>query len=299
MKAGTQDHVKFRTLKTLLKVPRVVASGILTELWSLAATSADSGDIGRYSNLQIAASMEWEGDPDELIDALVQSGWVDEDEEHRLVVHDWYEHAPDYIKKRINRKQNKLQKIAPNEKPSASGGQRQTTADNGGQRQKTADSVPENEQNGALTHSIQGKSIQGKSDSAQPDGSGSSPDSKIPNVEKLDELISAFEMLPSGVGHQVRDRRGKEIIKGWKRIQKDPVAREAFEDIPTLMARIRDGTFLHGQGWFRLPWLFAKGQTQEWNVLKILDGNYERNETTNKRDPARVRSSPDSHELFK
>lgn len=291
MKKGTQDHAKFNTLKAILKVPRYVVSGLLEELWSFAATSAISGDVGRYSNFQIAANMEWDGDPDELINALVESGWLDQDDESRLVVHDWFEHCPDWVKKRISRAEARLVKNKPsNRQPetSDSDGQRHPTADNGGQREKTSD-------NGALTQSSQVKSSQAKPNSAQPDGSGHSPDPKIPNVEKLDELIDAFEKLPSAIGHQIRNHRSKEIIKGWSRVQKDPEWREAFEDIPTLMTRIRDGTVMHGTKWWCFLWLFKTGELGEKNVLKILDGKYEHGKSGNHyRDVARIDSGKDA-----
>lgn len=227
-------------------------------------------------NLGLKSLCRYSGDAEMLESALVESGWIEKTEtgydvprfrKHNAQLFTSWENGSKGGRPRKKPKQNPTETQGkPTDNPTV-------TRENQSREEKSREElIKEKEKK-----------------ETQPDGSGSSPDSKIPNVEKLDELISAFEMLPSGVGHQVRDRRGKEIIKGWKRVQKDPVAREAFEDIPTLMARIRDGTFLHGQGWFRLPWLFAKGQTQEWNVLKILDGNYERNEHAGKpKSTARV-----------
>lgn len=147
---------------------------------------------------------------------------------------------------------------------------------------------------------IKEKDKKEKSD-PQPDGSGPPPDPKVPNSEKLDELISAFEALPPGIGHKIQNRRGKEILKGWRRVQRDPEWRQAFEDIPKLMARIRDGTYLHGQGWFRFVWLFATGKTGEKNVLKILEDRYdERKKGAERKNPARIHSEskPDSFKLL-
>ncbi len=119
----------------------------------------------------------------------------------------------------------------------------------------------------------------------------------LPKQEQLDSLIDSWNQLPESIAPRVEKRNSEPITKGWRKVQRTPALKEAFADIPHLMAKIRDGTFLHGQKWFRLPWLFGK-KNSEWNVLKILEGCYVGNENKN-RDPARVRSSSDSHELFK
>lgn len=127
----------------------------------------------------------------------------------------------------------------------------------------------------------------------QPDGSSPS----LPKQEQLDSLIDSWNQLPQGIAPQVSNRRSEPIVTGWRKVQRTAVLRKAFEDIPLLMTRIRDGTFLHGNGWFKFVWLFGK-KNSEWNVLKILEGNYDRGREANARDPARVRSSSDSHKLF-
>lgn len=98
MKEGTENNVKFKKLKRRLGFPEWQVIGLLESIWKLTRTSAQAGDIGRFSNEDIAASIEYKGDPDELINHLTECGWLDEDEQHRLVVHDWSEHVPNYIK---------------------------------------------------------------------------------------------------------------------------------------------------------------------------------------------------------
>ena len=98
MKEGVETTVKFKKLKRRLAMPEWQVIGLLESIWKLARTSAQAGDIGRFSNEDIAASIEYENDADELITNLVECGWLDVDEEFRLVVHDWSEHVPTYIK---------------------------------------------------------------------------------------------------------------------------------------------------------------------------------------------------------
>jgi hypothetical protein len=98
MKSGTTELLKFKKLQRMLSLKLWECVGLLEMLWTVTAKNAQAGDIGKYSNEEIAAGIEWERDADELITALVACRWIDEHPEHRLIVHDWHEHAPNYIK---------------------------------------------------------------------------------------------------------------------------------------------------------------------------------------------------------
>lgn len=92
------QSVKFKKLKRRLRLSQWETIGLLESVWQFAITDAKLGDIGRHSNEDIAASIEWDKDADELVEALVDCGWIDAHSEHRLVVHDWHEHAPKFLK---------------------------------------------------------------------------------------------------------------------------------------------------------------------------------------------------------
>lgn len=97
MKKDAISKHKFRVLKRRLAKPAYVVVGVLELLWLTTQISAAEGDIGRLSNEEIAAALEWEGDADQLIDTLVDCCWLDRDEEYRLIVHGWSEHVPTYL----------------------------------------------------------------------------------------------------------------------------------------------------------------------------------------------------------
>lgn len=103
MKASCPQSVKFLKLKRRLKIPQWQCVGLLESIWLIGQHSAKRGDIGKMSNEDIAASMEWDGDADELIRHLVECGFLDEHPEHRLVIHDWEEHCPTWVKGNIHR----------------------------------------------------------------------------------------------------------------------------------------------------------------------------------------------------
>ncbi len=103
MKKGTPEHPKMIQLADKLDIPLPYAIGVMELLWHFTGQYAKHGNIGKYSNRLIADKMQWRGDHDKLINALVESGWVDVHEKHRLIVHDWAEHCDDYIHSQIAR----------------------------------------------------------------------------------------------------------------------------------------------------------------------------------------------------
>jgi hypothetical protein len=98
MKQGVENTMKFKKLKRRLRLPYWQVVGLLESIWKLGLTSAQAGDVGRYSNEDIAAAIEYEGDADELVGVLVDCEWLDADPEFRLIIHDWSEHVPTYLK---------------------------------------------------------------------------------------------------------------------------------------------------------------------------------------------------------
>ena len=82
-----------------MPIPHAV--GLLELLWHFTAKYSPQGDVGKWDDQAIAEQLYWEGDPSTLIGALVACGWVDEDERHRLIVHDWSEHADEAVHFRL------------------------------------------------------------------------------------------------------------------------------------------------------------------------------------------------------
>lgn len=97
MKSNTPESMKFKRLQRRLKATKKEVVGALELLWLAVAKNCPRGDIGKFSNEEIAIEMDWEADHDRLVAALVETGWLDEHDECRLVVHDWAEHAPHHV----------------------------------------------------------------------------------------------------------------------------------------------------------------------------------------------------------
>lgn len=94
MKRGTTAKIKFKRLQRRLDLTLYEARGLLDCLWDAAYDNAPAGDIGRLTNEDIATLVDWRGDADDLIAALIECGWLDEDpDKFRLVIHEWSEHC--------------------------------------------------------------------------------------------------------------------------------------------------------------------------------------------------------------
>lgn len=98
MKHTAPESMKFRRLQRRLACSKLECVGLLELLWITTQKNAMAGDIGRFSNEEIAVEVEWPGDPDNLVEALVETGWLDRSDQYRLVVHDWHDHAPKYVR---------------------------------------------------------------------------------------------------------------------------------------------------------------------------------------------------------
>ncbi len=103
MKRTALGCTKFRLLKRRLGLPDYALVGVLESLWHLAARETPRGDIGRLSDEAILVGIDYDGDGKALLEALVAEHWLDRHPTHRLVVHDWHEHADDAVKRFIAR----------------------------------------------------------------------------------------------------------------------------------------------------------------------------------------------------
>jgi hypothetical protein len=98
----TKFKLFVRALRPLVPYPPVaietVAVGILERLWHSTAINTPLGDIGRLPNDVIAEEVGWTLDADALVNLLIENRWLDVHPVHRLVTHDWADHAPKWVK---------------------------------------------------------------------------------------------------------------------------------------------------------------------------------------------------------
>ena len=103
MKREAVSHTKMKRLCRRLDIPTWQAVGLLESIWLLTAREAPRGDIGKLSDEDIAIGIDYRGNEQPMIEALVHCGWLDRSDAFRLVVHDWADHADDSVHMKVAR----------------------------------------------------------------------------------------------------------------------------------------------------------------------------------------------------
>ena len=104
MKPGGINHPKVEELGDVLGIRLREARGIIEALIHFTNQYAERGDVGRFTDAQIAKRLDWGGkgeDPERLIAGLLSTKWLEPHGAHRFVLHDWPDHAPDYTKRKV------------------------------------------------------------------------------------------------------------------------------------------------------------------------------------------------------
>lgn len=103
MKRGTIEHPKMRRLARELGVPLIHAVGLVEATFHFVGRCCPRGDIGKFTNQDIAEGCYWTGEPDKFIAAMLASGWLDQSSAHRLLLHDWSDHCEEGIRRALLR----------------------------------------------------------------------------------------------------------------------------------------------------------------------------------------------------
>lgn len=101
MKLEALDHPKTLDFASRLEISMPAAIGSLELLWAFVGKKSPQGNVGKWPDGAIARACYWEGKPELFVRALVDAGFLDVDQQHRLVVHDWQEHAPRWVKAKL------------------------------------------------------------------------------------------------------------------------------------------------------------------------------------------------------
>ncbi|MCS7256270.1 MAG: hypothetical protein RMJ05_03850 [Thermomicrobium sp.] len=121
-------HPKTKRLCRLLGVSLPQAVGHLHLLWHWVLEFAPDGDVTEYVD-DLAEAAYWDGEPDLFVRALLASGFLDQTEDERIVVHDWEEYAgrllADRERKRAAREKERAARpdTIPTERPRTVRGQ--------------------------------------------------------------------------------------------------------------------------------------------------------------------------------
>lgn len=87
--------------------PEAVAAGMLISLWTWAAQNAYNGDLSQCSPRVIAGACRYKKNPERLVQALMDCGWIDQD----MQLHDWYEHAEMFMAREEERRAKNRERV--------------------------------------------------------------------------------------------------------------------------------------------------------------------------------------------
>ena len=88
-----KDHRKLFDAADELEITPPHMMGLLVSFWLWALDNAPKGDLAGITPRMIARAAQWDGEPEKLAETLIRAGWIDENEDGALEIHDWYEDA--------------------------------------------------------------------------------------------------------------------------------------------------------------------------------------------------------------
>lgn len=93
------QHPKTKKLARRLGVSLPAAVGHMHYLWWWALDFAQDGVLDKFDAEDIADAMQWDGDADQLVEALLYVGYIDDTPDGRRI-HDWAEYAGKLLERR-------------------------------------------------------------------------------------------------------------------------------------------------------------------------------------------------------
>ncbi len=100
-----RDHRKIYALSDVLNISVPLAIGLLLCLWLWAMDNTVSGNLDDISAHTIARGAKWDGDPEQFLNALIATHFVDIDDGGRRFFHSWSEYEGKFISDRENEKE--------------------------------------------------------------------------------------------------------------------------------------------------------------------------------------------------
>ena len=273
-------HRKTLAAADALDMHPVHFMGHIITFWLWALDNVPDGNLDEVSARMIARAAQWEGDPDTLLNTLIEVGFIDQDDDG-LAIHDWYDYAGKLMEQRAkererSRKRRAEQRRRPQEKDRGS-----TAGHPEDDREKTVGTVPNrtvpNSTNNkeytcapdgarAYTAPSPGGSVEAEKVTATPDGdkpsSKSGPRSpfKSKRQEQLfDEFWKAYP----------KKRSKGRAERAWVKIAPDTELFSAILDGLERAKRSRDWT-KEGGRYIPYPatWLNAKGWEDDYEEVR-------------------------------
>ena len=257
-------HPKTKKLARLLGVSLPAAVGHLHYLWWWALDFAPSGTLEKFDEYDIADAVHWDGEPEKLVDALTDVGYLDRDGNGVLRIHDWGEYAGKLLEKRAK---DRARKRAAAE---AAGVPQDFHRNESGENEDGAGvsdfsrvTVPNQPTNQPIP------TVPNLTDSNQPQESGTGkPAPGLPPCP-FSEILQLYNTTCVSFPRirSIEGTRKKAVAARWRVTQKIDTFRELFE-------KAEASDFLKGvndRNWSAdFDWLMTAA-----NMAKVLEGKYQ------------------------
>ncbi len=92
-------HKKTLAAADILDMAPVHFMGHITCFWLWALDNVPDGGLDGISPRMIARAAQWESEPEDFINALIETGFIDQTD-NGLVIHDWYDYAGKLLERR-------------------------------------------------------------------------------------------------------------------------------------------------------------------------------------------------------
>lgn len=268
---GLDKHVKFRRLVRMLGEPRPHVRGYLELLWEV---GYENGDPVLGDQEAVEAAAEYPGEPGKLFQALLECGGKDRvgfveevsDEPGQFQIHDLFDHAPEYVKKRWGRELARQQRGQSLSEIRSQAGRKGAEATNS--KKQASGKCPANGRH--LPQNSGKRSANGHTPAPAP--------APAPNEEResasadapldLSELIQAWNRI-DGVQHCRSATKSRKTA--FRERSKDP---GWVSDLPAALERVAASSFCHGRndrGWLADLDFFLRPDS----VTKLLEGKYD------------------------
>lgn len=197
-----KDHRKLFDAADELEIQPVHMMGLLISFWMWALDNTPTGDLDGITPRMIARAAQWDGPAEKLSTALIRAGWLDENGDGKLTIHDWYEYTGKLIDQRQAEKERSQRRRA-----AAAASANGNTDD-----RQTTDGQPQDGRRKAKGRVDQSRQDQTKESKDPPSPSGEGETTGRSAIEvRFAEFWSAY---PKKVAKQY-------ALKAWKRLKPD------------------------------------------------------------------------------
>ena len=99
-----RDHRKLLIAADILDICPAYLMGMIISLWLWSLDNVPTGNLDGISARMIARAAQWDGDAQSFVDALTEAGFLDEEADGSLEIHNWHTWTGKLLDKRQHEK---------------------------------------------------------------------------------------------------------------------------------------------------------------------------------------------------